>query len=210
LRPRAAIEAWPVDEAEKATWRTFAVERGRFAIGFDAGPSSWILPELHEVLSAALLLRQQGHLGWIKANRVLNRRVIDHVSVALLAVLVALSAATPGDDWQTPQRPGARLDEVIARLQAQRIRVGVLSWATGPGPELVRQALDARAEALGWVEPERLIAIFAALEPAPAAPDPPTSPLDRLLRQRADRLRASQVAATLASLQPSAQPEGDA
>lgn len=198
----ASVECWPIDEGEKSEWRAFALARGRFSITFPPNAAAFTLPALDRILAASLVIRAQGHMGWMGGNRILLRRVGDHGSAGLLAVLIALGAlAHTAPDWQLPHAAGPALDSVVERLAAEHHRTGELRWHSLLGASLMTEALSRPAFELGWLSRPLLARLFSPMM-EPNGPTPEAlDPLDRLLGERKASTRTASFKAALGSLQ---------
>ena len=206
----ASIDTWPVDEAEKVEWQAFAHARGRFSITFPPNAAAaFSLPSLDRILAAALLAKRDGHIGWMRANRVLLRRVGDHSGAGLLAVLMALGGICPAPDWQIPHPTGPGLEALIERLAAERHRTGTLNWESPLGKALREVALATSPSALGWLSRPQLIDMFASLGASPAAAADDADPLKRLLSERDAAVRIARFKSALDDLGANAITAGD-
>ena len=197
----ATIDQWPIEAAEKAEWSSFALERGRFSINFEPNSTAFSLPRLDRVLSACLVIQAQGRLGWMTGNRILLRRVGDHGSAGLLAILIALGALKANAaDWQMPHAPGPALDKLLARLSAQLHCQGELSWNSQLGKTLAAEALGADVSQLGWVSRHFISEMFVSFDSLEKKVDEPLDPLDRLLGEHKESVRSASFDTALRAL----------
>jgi hypothetical protein len=202
-------DAWPaVEDADE--WRALKARRGRFTLHQTPREEVFTLPELDHVLAACKFIESRRGLGWVMANRILFRRPNDHNSAGLLAVLVGLGALAKGaEDWQAPHIAGPRLGEIRGLLEAERGRLGLLSWSSPLGVRLQREALAAELPD-GWVASQDLRRLMG--DPAvsderdTSVDEEPTgtmSFLDELLAEQTRRHEEERLAAVLAELAPS-------
>lgn len=146
----AVIDAWPLEPSEIARWQQLAGKRARYGLASDAREDSFVLPDINAILSACIVLRERGLLGWIAANRILLRRLTDHTSVGLLAVLVSLGILSPQQHWQDRHQVGPDLHHWFQQLESERHRRGVLQWQSVLGQK-IQQAVRQLFHPHGWV-----------------------------------------------------------
>ena len=193
----ARIEAWPAVD-DHTEWAEFALQRGRFSIDLLQAPDAIVLPDLDRVFAACRFLQAYGRIGWISANRILYRRVIDHSGAGLLALLVALGAVR-GDsaDWQAPHFSGPGLHDLIRDCERARPQQGKLIWDSAFGQNLRAAASAAPLGSQGWVGGDMLLEMFGAKSAVATDAIYPLDPLEQLLAERASAATAGAVQETM-------------
>lgn len=195
----AQVDAWP-EVGDRDVWRELAETRGRFSMQFPPRPDSVVAPDLDRVLAACIYVRQHGHISWISGNRILMRRAPEHVSAGLLAVLVALGILAPGaEDWQVPHKPGPRLGEQLARLEAERLQTGDLDWDSEVGREL-RSEAAASPSGGGWVSDEVVRSLFEPGADGTVRTASSVTPLEQLLSESAELKKSAELEDMLRTL----------
>ena len=163
-------ENWPVSDEERTTWMRTKGIYGRYE--FDALQTSVreaTPPDGSHILAALAVLGTLGGLSWISVNRTAHRRLDNTHAVAGLALLVALSAIKPAQQWQDRHVPGADHSAVFARMAGERNRTGVSRWGEGSLRRMLEEALiKLPGRDLGWLNQNEAQALIEGLLESPA------------------------------------------
>lgn len=148
------------------------------------------IPSLDRLLAAAMLARASSGLGWVTANRVMQRRLTDTSGAVVLALLVGLGVLSDSaTDWQLTHVPGPHIDSFIQRLSCDLAAQGNLDWESGLGLDLRERALANRLPHTCWVSTpmiEQLVGTRTSAEqPDALCAKPATTALQSLLDERA-------------------------
>lgn len=99
----ASFDLWPVDDATRAEWKTFAVQKSRtYQLHFQPRAEvGYALPRADRLLAACLEARHAGHFDWMVGNRILNKMADSHFSAGLIVLMGTLGALqiNPADNW---------------------------------------------------------------------------------------------------------------
>ena len=157
----ASIDAWPVDDDEKAEWRRLAAVEGRYTLQVPIKPIAYRLPDLDRVLAACIHVRRDtGDFNWMVANRVEGRRIDAALGIGLVAVLIAADALVVPDapEWPWLRRhvAGHGLEALLDELSAELNVTGALVWDGPAGSRLRARILKRIREPIGWLDGDRM------------------------------------------------------
>lgn len=183
------VGAWPEVDGRNE-WADLARERGKFSIAFAPRFDAVALPTLDEILAGCLFVQNQGRMSWISANRILQRRAIEHIGAGLLACLIRMGVLLPGEDWQANHLAGPAVHDVTSALVLARQQKGELSWETTLGRELIDRAKAGSVS--GWLRSAQLPDLFGEGTGSQVVVDTRTA-LERLLDEREQSKRASTI-----------------
>jgi hypothetical protein len=177
----AAPENWPVSDEERTAWAQMKSVYSRYEFdSVHASIDEVTLPDENHVLAALAVLGTLGGLSWISVNRTAHRRLDSSHAVAGLALLVALNALKPTQQWQDRHLPGRDHSAVFARMASERSRTGVPSWSKGNLRPLLEEALFRLPDRnLGWLdqsEAQKLILGLLQSAQGEASPFEPFEP----------------------------------
>lgn len=147
-------ESWPSSDEDRTAWAHTKSIYGRYE--FDAlNPSirDAALPNEGHILAALAVLGTLEGLSWISVNRTAHRRLDSGHAVADLALLIALNAIKPTQQWQERHFPEADHSSVFARMASERNRTAVPRWTKGNLGVLLEEALaKLPGRNLGWLD----------------------------------------------------------
>ena len=163
----ASFDLWPVDDATRAEWKTFAVQKSRnYQLHFQPRAEvGYALPRADRLLAACLEARHAGHFDWMGGNRILNKMADSHVSAGLIVLMGTLGALRidPAGNWQMPHGCGPKLQELIKLLSVELHDQGKLSWDCEIGRKLLGGVDIATTTAGNWIDPHLLSAMLSSV-----------------------------------------------
>jgi hypothetical protein len=182
----ASVEEWPVHDQEKAEWRRIIDDRGgKFHLHFlPRSEVGYVLPKIDRLLAACLEAKAFGKFNWIVGNRILNRQADSHGSAGLVALMNALGALQfdPSSNWQMPQIPGPRLNEIVGQLEHELHNFGELNWQSPLGRQLIQEAQEHGISMEGWINSRLMIRMLNdCVNPNAISDHEEESDLDKLL-----------------------------
>lgn len=191
----AAIEDWPIGEADGQEWRRLQAREGRYELGSSLRHEiAYERPSLDRVFAACRYAAVTGSFNWFAANRLTGRRIDSHGGAGLVALLFQLGAVEEIDQdgyrWQHPHRATAAAATFAARLGEKFARNGALiDWNSAIGVELTERAARIEAGRISWVDASAVADMLNRIPTASAA-DTTNDPLEQLF---ADQRRAREA-----------------
>lgn len=162
----ASFDLWPVDDAARTEWKTFADQKKRiYQLHFQPRAEvGYALPKADRLLAACLEARHTARFDWMVGNRILNKMADSHMSAGLIVLMVALGALQidAAGNWQMPHRCGPKLDELIQRLSGELHDQGKLSWNCEVGRQILVEIDVASTTTGNWIDAHLLSAMLSS------------------------------------------------
>ena len=157
---------WNCSNIEKEHWVTKKYRLGHYLLRSNLDFIELrSLPSIMNIISVAEVTREIGRMSWILANRLISHRLDFGKGISALAIMIALGAVEPANDYQQSHFRGHELDGMVTRLLDERHKSGHFTWKSAFGDNLRERIVDFfGANNPGWLKRAHFTGLFEAFE----------------------------------------------
>ena len=176
---------WQVEESELQYWLRVKEKKGHYRI--ETAHKHMLkdcIPTFRDLYALAIVTGKYGSMNWVRANRVLGRRIDDNHVASHLCILIALGVLASASHWQLQHPAGERFLVTLQELALELTKQPNLTWSTEFGRGYIINIEESiRLINLGWVNMDGFADLIDMIRSPICCQDHQPTSLDLILNQ---------------------------